>query len=338
MIEQYVAGQAAEFEYILVLDVSRWGRFQDMDLSAYYTGLCDRHGKKVIYTTLGIPKGDDLVHYLHLNIERYRAATYSRELSDKVFRGCVKVSEQGFRAGGPPPYGLHRLLLDERRAPVQVLEPGQHKSIQNQRVTLTPGDEAEVEVIRRIFRWFVKGALAPQDIASALNADDVPSPGGATWRAGSVYDILRNDLYAGTMVYNKTTQKLQSPRRRNPKDSWVKTPDAFAPVVDGALYAEAQALLNARKEAIQAKYGEAGMVDKLRLLSERYGFVTNRLVAAEQAMASPATYAKRFGSLDMAYQRAHAEPQEFARNAVLEKLRARAARVDRVRRLLRPGS
>jgi signal transduction histidine kinase/CheY-like chemotaxis protein len=74
-----------------------------------------------------------------VQFERYRAARYSKELSDKVWRGCVRIAEQGYWAGGNPPYGMQRLLLDERREPVGILEPGQHKSIHNQRVTLAGG-------------------------------------------------------------------------------------------------------------------------------------------------------------------------------------------------------
>lgn len=32
----------ADFAYILVYDVSRWGRFQDADESAYYEYICKR--------------------------------------------------------------------------------------------------------------------------------------------------------------------------------------------------------------------------------------------------------------------------------------------------------
>jgi len=34
-----------DFKHVLVLDVSRWGRFQDIDLSATYSAECTRHGK-----------------------------------------------------------------------------------------------------------------------------------------------------------------------------------------------------------------------------------------------------------------------------------------------------
>jgi DNA invertase Pin-like site-specific DNA recombinase len=42
------SGQAA-FDYVLVYDVSRWGRFQDVDESAYYEYACRRVGISVAY-------------------------------------------------------------------------------------------------------------------------------------------------------------------------------------------------------------------------------------------------------------------------------------------------
>src|SRR4029078_3610967 len=154
MMENWVK-QRDDFEFVLCLDVSRWGRFQDIDLSATYSAECKRHGKQVIYTTLGKPKQGDQLYQVYVQFERFRAAQYSRELSDKVLRGCIKIAQQGYWAGGKPPYGSQRLLLDEARAPGEVREDRQRKSIQNQRVTLCPGDAARVEAVRRIFREFV---------------------------------------------------------------------------------------------------------------------------------------------------------------------------------------
>ena len=48
-----------DFQYILCLDVSRWGRFQDIDLSAQFSAECKRANKQVIYTTIGKPREDD---------------------------------------------------------------------------------------------------------------------------------------------------------------------------------------------------------------------------------------------------------------------------------------
>jgi len=84
-----------DFQYVLVLDVSRWGRFQNTDLSAHYKALCTQHGKQVVYTSVGFVREDDLLHSLRESIDRYTAADYSRTLSRKVHDGCVKVARQG---------------------------------------------------------------------------------------------------------------------------------------------------------------------------------------------------------------------------------------------------
>jgi len=43
----------SDFIYVLCLDVSRWGRFQDIDLSAQFSAECKKHDKQVIYTSIG---------------------------------------------------------------------------------------------------------------------------------------------------------------------------------------------------------------------------------------------------------------------------------------------
>ena len=240
-----------DFVLILVLDVSRWGRFQDIDLSAQYSAECKRHKKEVIYTSIGRPKENDPLYPVYVQFERFRAAQYSRELSDKVWRGCMKIAEQGYWAGGAPPYGLQRLLLDERREPAGVLERGQRKGIQNQRVTLLPGDGFEVAILRRIFHEFVEMRHSEHRIAERLNDERIPSPGGARWTAGMVIARLTNDKYAGTMVYNRTTQKLKTPRRPNPEEEWVRTPEAFEGVISPDQFLQAQELLIARRRKYQ---------------------------------------------------------------------------------------
>src|SRR4051812_21584905 len=83
MIENWVK-RRDDFQLVLCLDVSRWGRFQDFDRSATYSAECSGHGKQVIYTTLGWPKTNDPMHQVFVQFERFRAAQYSKELSEKV--------------------------------------------------------------------------------------------------------------------------------------------------------------------------------------------------------------------------------------------------------------
>ncbi len=287
-----------DFQFVLCLDVSRWGRFQDIDLSATYSAECKRHGKQVIYTTLGKPKHGDQLHQVYIQFERYRAAQYSKELSDKVFRGCVKISQQGYWAGGKPPYGFHRMLLDEARKPVQVLETGQRKSIQNQRVTLTTGDGQQVAAVRRIFREFTKTLRSAKEIAEGLNGDSIASPGGGPWNGAKVNRILINELYVGTLVYNRTTQKLKTPSRDNPKTDWIRTSGAFDPIVEQSVFDQAQDVL----AQAALRYTPEFMLAQLERLFHKHEFLRPSLLQADSSAPSPSTYAKHFVSLDTAYQ------------------------------------
>ena len=107
MMENWVKTKS-DFQFVLCLDVSRWGRFQDIDLSAQYSAECTRHGKTVIYTSIGKPKENDPLYSVYVQFERFRAAQYSRELSDKVFRGCAHAS---LRSRRQPPRLSMRLSV-----------------------------------------------------------------------------------------------------------------------------------------------------------------------------------------------------------------------------------
>src|SRR5258708_10487114 len=102
-------------------------------------------------------------------MKRAMAGEYSRELSSKVFAGKRRLITVGFRQGGPPGYGLRRILIDENRAPKGSLCRGEYKSIQTDRVILKPGPTHEVEVVRRIYRLFVVQLRSEAEIAALLN-------------------------------------------------------------------------------------------------------------------------------------------------------------------------
>ena len=316
MMENWVKGRD-DFDFVLCLDVSRWGRFQDIDLSATYSADCKRHGKEVIYTTLGKPKPNDQLYQVYVQFERFRAAQYSKELSIKVFPGCIRIAKQGYWVGGKPPFALQRLLLDEARKPVQTLVPGQRKSIQNQRVTLARGDELQVATVQRIFREFTEALRSMHEIAEALNRDGITSPGGSTWDRSKIRRILLNEVYVGTLVYNKTTQKLKTPRRPNPKDKWIRTPDAFDPLVERTIFDEAQRILT----QAALRYTPEFMLEQLRRVLDEHEFLRPALLRADAAAPAPATYAKHFASLDAAYQQVFQFAMHQVRQDVESQLR-----------------
>ena len=297
MMENWVK-KRDDFEFVLCLDVSRWGRFQDIDLSATYSAECKKHGKQVVYTTLGMPRPDDPLYPVYVQFERFRAAQFSKELSVKVSHGCIRIAQQGFWVGGSAPYGYNRLLLDEARKPVHVLEHHQKKGIQNQRVTLTFGPEEQVATIRRIFHEFIEIHRNTEQIADGLNRDGLRSARGGLWNSCKVRKILTNIMYAGMLVYNKTTKKLKTPTRRNPPEQWIRTAEAFDGLVETSVFDRAQVII---AQAAQ-RYSPAIMLGHLERLHREHGFLRASLLTADKESPSASTYATHFASLDAAYQ------------------------------------
>jgi len=133
------SGQAG-FKAILVYDVSRWGRFQDADESAYYEYICKRKGISVAYVAEQFENDGSPVSTIVKGVKRAMAGEYSRELSAKVFAGQCRLIELGFRQGGPAGFGLRRVLIDQSGTIKATLKPGEHKSLQTDRVILVrPG-------------------------------------------------------------------------------------------------------------------------------------------------------------------------------------------------------
>lgn len=234
------------FEGILFFDVSRMGRFQKLDEFGYYTYTFKQHGKWVWYVELGmLPAVQDPMHHLMIAMKQAAAADYSAKLSDRVWHGCVKISRDGYSAGGTPCYSLERILLNEQRRFVCVLNRGEHKQISNQRVTFQLRNDETTKAVRTIFQLFVELDESPRAIAGILNQHRLPSPNGGRWKSSAILRILRNEAYIGTRVYNKTWKRLKQPSRANPRSEWVICPNAFPVTVRPEVFFAAQKRLQA---------------------------------------------------------------------------------------------
>ena len=98
LLKDVVEGQAA-FRAVLVYDVSRWGRFQDSDESAYYEYLCKSSGVPVLYCAEQFANDNSISGLLLKALKRTMAGEYSRELSVKVRAGQFRARKFGLQNG-----------------------------------------------------------------------------------------------------------------------------------------------------------------------------------------------------------------------------------------------
>jgi DNA invertase Pin-like site-specific DNA recombinase len=297
LLEDVESG-AADFTTILVYDVSRWGRFQDADESAYYEYRCRRAGIQVAYCAEQFENDGSPVSTIVKGVKRAMAGEYSRELSAKVFAGQCRLIELGYRQGGPAGYGLRRVLVDQSRSIKAELTRGEHKSLQTDRVILMPGPGDEVRTVNLMYRWFIDDGLVESEIADRLNEMAVRTDLDREWTRATVHEVLTNEKYIGNNVYNRISFKLKRLRVANTPDMWIKKEGAFEPIVPTDVFYTAQGIVRARAH----RYSDEELIERLRNLYQHRGFLSGLVIDEAEGMPSTSVYSHRFGSLVRAYQ------------------------------------
>ncbi len=292
-----VESRNINFNVVLVYDISRWGRFQDADESAYYEYQCKRAGIRVEYCAEPFENDGSMGSDIQKMLKRKMAGEYSRELSVKVFAGQSTLIEKGFRQGGPAGFGLRRLLIDEKGVAKGQLDRLQHKSIQTDRVILVPGPPEEVAIVRRIYRSFVEDGQMELEIAALLNAEGVRTDLERAWTRGTIHQILINEKYIGNNVWNRGSFKLKHRRVRNEPDMWIRAESVFEPIVDRITYDAAQAIIATRSYRLS----DGEMLSALRRILERHGYLSGLIIDETDNCPSSSAFQSRFGSLLRTY-------------------------------------
>jgi len=287
----------ADFKVILVYDISRWGRFQDADESAYYEYICKRAGIRVIYCAEQFDNDGSPISTIVKGVKRAMAGEYSRELSVKVFAGQCRLIENGFRQGGAAGFGLRRMLIDENGNKKRILQHGEYKSLQTDRVILVPGPSHEIETVTMIYKQFVYDGFSEFEIAKMLNDESNFTDLKRPWTLGSIRQVLTNEKYIGNNVYNRSSYKLKVKRVKNPPEMWIRSDGAFEAIVDTQLFYQAQGIMLERYR----RFSDEEMLDRLKDLYRKHGKLSGIMIDDTEGMPSSAAYRSRFQGLVRAY-------------------------------------
>jgi DNA invertase Pin-like site-specific DNA recombinase len=289
-----VIGKSADFGLILVLDVSRWGRFQDPDQAAHYEFLCREASVQVHYCQEMFENDGSLANSLLKHLKRIMAGEYSQELSRKVSQAQLTQAALGHKQGGSAPYGFRRALVDEAGQPILVLERGDRKALKNHRVTYVLGPPHEVAAVNWIFEMYADQCRTTGQICDALNAAGLVNVGGRAWEGHNVRAVLRHELAVGVYVFNRTTQRLRTPVQRLPPEEWVRTK-----VMDESVPVDVfdRAFARRTKQGGNRRITNAEIRAGLRRLFEEKGNLTSGLINACPYLPSSNTIVRKLGPL-----------------------------------------
>ena len=204
------------FDVILVWKYSRFAR--NREDSIVFKAMLRKAGVQVISITE--PTEDTATGRLLEAMIESLDEFYSANLGEEVTRGMRESASRGFFVSSFAPYGYRKIKVNDggRERPKLEIEP----------------DRARV--VRQIFRYALEGK-GLIDITKILNKNGVISPRGKKWGNTTVYNILTNEAYLGTLVWGKQSSRGLPP---------IRVENALPLLIDSATFLQAQTLLKGR--------------------------------------------------------------------------------------------
>jgi len=281
MLELLTAARRRDFDLVVAEGLDRMSRSLK-DMAAIYETLS--------YHGVGIwTAHEGRVSELHIGLKGTMNALFLKDMKEKVRRGqSARIAAGRAIAACPYGYRIVRGLMDPTGRVIHGI-----REI----------NEAEAEIVRRIFQEYVSGRSAAQ-IARGLEADGIPGIEGRPWQPRSIRGkkngerwegVLFNEVYLGRLVYNKT-RTMRDPmtgKKRYiplPQESWTRVDMPEWRIISDDLWAAAR-----RVEDERRKRGAIYVTKKPRILTTHNvhaltGWVFCGVCGARKSIANDSRY------------------------------------------------
>jgi DNA invertase Pin-like site-specific DNA recombinase len=218
-----------EWDVLLCFDSSRLAR--DEEDFGWILNQLEEHGR----TGFEASTGQELAAF-GTRIMGVVNAEERRKIRANTHRGLLGRVERGLAAGAAP-YGYRTERIGEG---------------EGSRIVVVPEAAA---VVRRIFEAYAHQGLGLRALAHQLNSEGLTSPRGNGWAPTAIREMLRNDLYRGEMVWNRSRwiKRRKGTRRRvkRPESEWKRHRDDAWRIVSDDLWSAAQATREKRNKRFQ---------------------------------------------------------------------------------------
>jgi site-specific DNA recombinase len=226
------AKQLGDFGVVLCWDQDRFGRFDPLEAGYWIKPLRDA-SVRLETVAQGKIDWEDFAGRIVYAVQQEGKHAYLRDLSRNVVRGMRRSAHEGKWMGGNPPYGY--AVVEQR---------------------LVPGDPAQVETVRWLFRTYADSETSLRALVHDLNRRGIPAPRGGAWHASPLRNILRCTHYLGVWTWNRDTKSKYNAsggglrsraatRLHNPAGEWITSPVTHEPLVDRTTWEKVQRKLDA---------------------------------------------------------------------------------------------
>ena len=214
------------FDIVVVYKNDRFAR--DVYDKVISKRILKNNGVIINYVKEDILNGDGPETIIYESISDGMAAYYSRNLAREVMeKGLMPNAQKSKHNGGIPPLGF---------------------DVVNGYYVV---NEEEARIVRKIFDMYVNDGYGYKKIAEELNKCGYLNKKGKPFVNTSIRDMLLNEKYIGTYVYNRRSSKDDDGRRNNSLEKerslQIVNVNAFPAIVDREVFDQVQACMKKRK-------------------------------------------------------------------------------------------
>jgi DNA invertase Pin-like site-specific DNA recombinase len=283
-----VAGEQCPFSVILVYDVSRWGRFQDTDASAYYEYHCRMHGVQVTYVQEPFGADTPLGNVLK-SLKRAMAAEFSRELAVKTRAGQRAALIGGFHMGSLPCIGIKRIAVPKFGGLERELGPNEHKAASREHVRWVRGPADEVALVQHIFYLYTTTDISIFKLATVLRHDGRTAANGKPFTPWMLYSLIACEALIGNFVWGREDHGR---RRSQGDENFWRVSNCIEPIISAEVWAAAKAKRAKKAGAFRSK--EDLLAYLAAAVNRNPSFNASQLQPCDGPSRS--SYVKHFGS------------------------------------------
>ena len=157
---------------------------------------------------------------------------YSTNLAQDTLRGLKENASRGYHCGGTIPIGYKAKKV---------------KDGANEKTRLVP-DKIFGPMVTRVFKMCEEG-MGAKDIVKVLNGESLKTNRGRAWSKSTIYSILKNETYTGTLVWNRRN-KRHGIVRPNDQSEVIRVEDNHPALVGRETFERVQKLMRKRSPRI----------------------------------------------------------------------------------------